>query len=52
MQKKGSEWRAVDVVTEGSSMVNNYKAQFHKIIVKDGIPGLLKKMKGKLTAAA
>lgn len=52
MQKKGSDWRAVDVVTEGSSMVNNYKSQFHKIIAKDGYGGLIKKMKSKLGASA
>jgi phospholipid transport system substrate-binding protein len=52
MQKKGTEWRAIDVVTEGSSMVNNYKSQFNKIINKDGYPGLLKKMKSRLGASA
>jgi phospholipid transport system substrate-binding protein len=52
MQKKGSDWRAIDVVTEGSSMVNNYKSQFNKIINKDGYPGLLKKMKARLGASA
>jgi phospholipid transport system substrate-binding protein len=52
MQKRGSDWRAVDVVTEGSSMVNNYKSQFNKIIQKDGFPALIKKMKSKLGASA
>jgi phospholipid transport system substrate-binding protein len=35
-------------VTEGSSLVNNYKNQFHRIIQKDGYDALVKRMKDKL----
>jgi phospholipid transport system substrate-binding protein len=35
-------------VTEGSSLVNNYKNQFHRIIQKDGYDTLIKRMKDKL----
>ncbi|MCC6646722.1 MAG: ABC transporter substrate-binding protein [Polyangiaceae bacterium] len=41
-------WRVKDVVTEGSSMVGNYKSQFVRIIKKDGFDALTKKMKDKL----
>jgi phospholipid transport system substrate-binding protein len=41
-------WRIVDVVTEGSSLVNNYRNQFHRIIQKDGFNALLRRMKDKL----
>jgi phospholipid transport system substrate-binding protein len=41
-------WRVVDVVTEGSSMVNNYRNQFHRIIQKDGYDVLVRRMKDKL----
>jgi phospholipid transport system substrate-binding protein len=43
-----SGWRVVDVVTEGSSLVNNYKNQFHRVIQKDGYDALVKRMKDKL----
>ena len=41
-------WRVVDVVTEGSSLVNNYKNQFHRVIQKDGFDALVRRMKDKL----
>lgn len=48
MEPSGEGWRIVDIVTEGSSMVNNYKSQFHRIITKEGYDALLRKMKDKL----
>jgi len=44
----GDEWKVIDIVTEGSSLVNNYKNQFHRIIQKDGYEALIKRMKDKL----
>jgi phospholipid transport system substrate-binding protein len=44
----GDGWRVLDIVTEGSSLVKNYKNQFHRIIQKDGYDALLKRMKDKL----
>jgi len=41
-------FRVIDVVTEGSSLVSNYKSQFHRVIQKDGFEALLKRMKDKL----
>jgi phospholipid transport system substrate-binding protein len=41
-------FRVIDVVTEGSSLVSNYKSQFHRAIQKDGFEALLKRMKDKL----
>jgi phospholipid transport system substrate-binding protein len=41
-------WKVLDIVTEGSSLVNNYKNQFHHIIQKDGFDTLVKRMKEKL----
>jgi phospholipid transport system substrate-binding protein len=48
LARAGDEWKVIDIVTEGSSMVNNYKNQFHRIIQKDGYDALLKRMKDKL----
>ena len=39
--------RIVDVVTEGSSMVGNYRSSFNRIIKKSGFAELLKKMRKK-----
>jgi phospholipid transport system substrate-binding protein len=44
--------RAFDVVTDGVGLVENYRAQFNKIIAKDGFDGLLAKMKKKKAAAS
>jgi phospholipid transport system substrate-binding protein len=48
LQQGNSAWKVIDIVTEGSSMVNNYKNQFHRIIQKDGYDTLVKRMKDKL----
>jgi phospholipid transport system substrate-binding protein len=48
LMPSGSSFKVVDIVTEGSSMVNNYKNQFHRIIQKDGYETLIKRMKDKL----
>jgi phospholipid transport system substrate-binding protein len=48
LMRTSSGWRVVDVVTEGSSLVNNYRNQFHRVIQKDGYDTLVRKMKDKL----
>ena len=47
LRKGDAGWRSVDVVTEGSSMVGNYRSQFKRILAKEGAAGLLKKMRDK-----
>lgn len=42
------KWRVFDIVTEGSSLVTNYKSQFKRIIDKNGFSGLIEKMKSKV----
>jgi phospholipid transport system substrate-binding protein len=39
--------RIVDVVTEGSSMVNNYRSSFNRIMKKGGFADLIKRMRKK-----
>lgn len=41
-------WRVFDIVTEGSSLVSNYRSQFRRVIKKKGFDELLKDMKKKL----
>jgi phospholipid transport system substrate-binding protein len=43
-------WRIEDIITEGSSLVNNYHQQFNRIIKKDGFPELMKRMRKKLAS--
>lgn len=41
-------WLVYDIVTDEQSMLENYRAEFNKIINKDGFETLLKRMKKKL----
>ena len=45
---KDGKWVVYDVVTDEQSMLENYRAEFNKIINKDGFEALLKRMKKKL----
>lgn len=44
----GDAWRIVDITFDGSSVVQDYQNQFSRIVKKDGIAGLLKKIDDKL----
>lgn len=46
----GGKLKAFDIKTDGVGLVENYRAQFNKIIAKDGFDGLLTKMKKKRAA--
>ena len=48
VRTEGAAFRVFDIITDGSSLVSNYKNQFHRVIQKDGMPALLKRMKDKL----
>jgi phospholipid transport system substrate-binding protein len=48
MAQRDGQWKITDIVTEGSSLVGNYRSQFTKVIKKDGFPALIAKMKKKL----
>jgi phospholipid transport system substrate-binding protein len=41
------KWQIYDIVTEGSSLIRNYRNQFRKVIEKKGFNELLKRMKSK-----
>ncbi len=51
LMAQGGKLRAFDVRTDGIGLVDNYRAQFNKIIAKEGFDGLLKRMKKKRAAA-
>lgn len=48
VRESDGKWQIVDIVTEGSSLVGNYRNQFRRIIKKDGFPELIRRMKTKL----
>jgi phospholipid transport system substrate-binding protein len=48
VRRVDGQWRVHDIVTEGSSLVNNYRQQFSRIIKKDGFSELVRRMKKKL----
>ena len=48
IQKTSERFRVYDIVTEGSSLVNNYKNQFNRILQKDGFDALIRRMKAKI----
>jgi phospholipid transport system substrate-binding protein len=48
IEKRGRSWVVVDMVTDGVSLVSNYRSQFNKIITQDGWDAMIKKMKDKL----
>jgi phospholipid transport system substrate-binding protein len=48
LKRTGGQWRVFDVITDGVSMVDNYRNQFDRIIEKDGWNGLLERMQSKL----
>jgi phospholipid transport system substrate-binding protein len=47
VRESAGKWRVVDIVTEGSSMVGNYRNQFRRIIKKQGFSELIRRMKTK-----
>jgi phospholipid transport system substrate-binding protein len=50
LRKQGSDWRVIDVVIEGISMVSNYRDQFKSIVSSGGPELLLEKLKQKNAA--
>jgi phospholipid transport system substrate-binding protein len=48
MIKNGANLQAFDVVTDGVSLVENYRAMFDKVIKEKGFTGLIQAMQNKL----
>ncbi len=47
LQKNSDDWRVYDVVVEGTSLVQNYREQFKRIIRKDSFAELSKQLRDK-----
>ena len=52
MYYDGTEWKVLDLVVDGISLVNSYKGEYSSIVSKDGLDGLIAKMKEKNAAPA
>jgi phospholipid transport system substrate-binding protein len=52
VRSEGGAPRIVDVVTEGSSMVGNYRSSFNRIMKKGGFGEVLKRMRKKAAAGS
>jgi len=52
VRSEGGVPRIVDVVTEGSSMVGNYRSSFNRIMKKGGFPEVLKRMRKKAASGS
>ncbi len=50
MVYKNGHWVVYDLITDEQSLLENYRAQFNKIIAKDGFPELMNRLKKKLQA--
>ena len=45
-----NRWQVVDVEVDGVSLVDNYRAQFARVVARDGYPALLDRMADLLSA--
>ena len=51
LHENANAWRVFDLVTDGVGLVENYRSQFNKIIAKEGVTGLLDRMRKKKVAS-
>ena len=47
LHENANAWRVFDLVTDGVGLVENYRSQFNKVIAKEGVAGLLDRMRKK-----
>jgi phospholipid transport system substrate-binding protein len=52
LRNRDGEWRVIDVLIEGVSLVGNYRSQFKDIVSRDGPAGLIAQLHEKNAAAA
>ena len=52
MRSRDGNWKAIDVVIEGVSLVSNYRSQFGEVVSRKGPAGLIKQMRKKNAAPA
>lgn len=48
---KGSDWMVTDVLVDGTSLVASYQRQFRKLVEREGMDGLMQRMRVQLASA-
>jgi phospholipid transport system substrate-binding protein len=51
LERKDNEWRVTDVVVDGTSLVATYRRQFRKLVAREGMDGLMERMRDQLASA-
>lgn len=49
LHRVDGKWKIYDVVAENISLINNYRSQFHRVIVNSSFEELMKRMQEKTT---
>ena len=49
LRQDGGDWRIVDIVADGVSTVENYRASFARVIAKEGVDGLIRRLERGIT---
>ncbi|HEY7726576.1 MAG TPA: ABC transporter substrate-binding protein [Anaeromyxobacteraceae bacterium] len=44
LRRQGAGWRIVDLSVDGVSTVDNYRASFARVIARDGVEGLIRRL--------
>jgi phospholipid transport system substrate-binding protein len=52
LRRGATGWRATDIVVEGVSLAQNFRAQFDAAVAKDSFQGLLERLRAKVAAPA
>jgi phospholipid transport system substrate-binding protein len=50
LERRGDDWRVTDVVIDGTSMVATYQEQFRALVAREGIDGLMTRMRNRLSS--
>jgi len=51
LERKENDWRITDVIVDGTSLVATYKRQFRKLVAREGMDGLMVRMRDQLASA-
>jgi phospholipid transport system substrate-binding protein len=49
MHNRQGTWMIYNIIADTTNLVKNYNSQFNSIVVKEGFPGLMRRMKSKLS---
>ena len=50
LERRGDDWRVTDVVIDGSSLVASYQEQFRPLLAREGVDGLMVRMRNRLSS--